>query len=105
MFNLTLFWSYSRNAIWFRFENIKWSPVKFKYKKWADLYESEGKYLYVNRGFGVIAYPRRGHQPRNYRYRIGIIYLKRKVLSIHCFLKKSKERKIRIKLVIQFAKS
>ena len=40
-------------------KNIKWSPVKFKYKKWAYLYESEGKYLYVNRGFGVIAYPGR----------------------------------------------
>ena len=40
-------------------KNIKWSPVKFKYKKWADLYESEGKYLYINRGFGVIAYPGR----------------------------------------------
>ena len=40
-------------------KNIKWSFVKFKYKKWADLYESEGKYLYVNRGFGVIAYPGR----------------------------------------------
>ena len=40
-------------------KNIKWSPVKFKYKKWADLYESEGKHLYVNRGFGVIAYPGR----------------------------------------------
>ena len=40
-------------------KNIKWSPVKFKYKKWADLYESKGKYLYVNRGFGVIAYPGR----------------------------------------------
>ena len=40
-------------------KNIKWSPVKFKYKKWADLYESEGKYLYVNRGFGVIVYPGR----------------------------------------------
>lgn len=40
-------------------KNIRWSPVKFKYKKWADLYESAGKYLYVNRGFGVIAYPGR----------------------------------------------
>lgn len=40
-------------------KNIKWSPVKFKYKKWADLYESGGKYLYINRGFGVIAYPGR----------------------------------------------
>ena len=40
-------------------KNFKWSPVKYKYEKWADLYESEGKYLYVNRGFGVIGYPGR----------------------------------------------
>lgn len=40
-------------------KNIRWSPVQYRYKKWADLYESEGKYLYVNRGFGVIAYPGR----------------------------------------------
>lgn len=40
-------------------KNIKWSPVKYRYKKWADLYESEGKFLYVNRGFGVIGYPGR----------------------------------------------
>lgn len=40
-------------------KNWRWSPVKFRYKKWADLYESEGKYLYVNRGFGVIGYPGR----------------------------------------------
>lgn len=36
--------------------NIKWSPVKYRYPKWADLYESMGKYLYVNRGFGVIGF-------------------------------------------------
>ena len=40
-------------------KNVRWSPVQFRYKKWADLYESEGKNLYVNRGFGVIAYPGR----------------------------------------------
>lgn len=40
-------------------KNIKWSPVQYRYKKWADLYESGGKYLYVNRGFGVIGYPGR----------------------------------------------
>jgi len=40
-------------------KNIKWSPVQYKYSKWVDLYESEGKYLYVNRGFGVIGYPGR----------------------------------------------
>ena len=40
-------------------KNVRWSPVKYRYKKWADLYESAGKYLYVNRGFGVIGYPGR----------------------------------------------
>ncbi|EJL69796.1 metallophosphoesterase [Chryseobacterium populi] len=40
-------------------KNVKWSPVQYRYPKWADLYESEGKFLYVNRGFGVIGYPGR----------------------------------------------
>jgi predicted MPP superfamily phosphohydrolase len=31
---------------------FKWSPIKYVYKQWAGLYEQEGKYLYVNRGFG-----------------------------------------------------
>lgn len=38
---------------------IKWSPVKYRYPDWAGLYESMGKYLYVNRGFGNIGYPGR----------------------------------------------
>ena len=36
--------------------NIKWSPVQYRYKKWTDLYQSMDKYLYVNRGFGVIGF-------------------------------------------------
>ena len=36
--------------------NIKWSPAQYHYKKWADLYQSMDKYLYVNRGFGVIGF-------------------------------------------------
>lgn len=40
-------------------KNVRWSPVQYRYKKWADLYESEGKNLYVNRGFGVIGFPGR----------------------------------------------
>lgn len=31
---------------------FKWSPIKYFYKQWAGLYEQEGKFLYVNRGFG-----------------------------------------------------
>ncbi len=38
---------------------IKWSPVKYRYPKWAGLYEEAGKYLYVNRGFGFLAFPGR----------------------------------------------
>lgn len=40
-------------------KNVRWSPVQYRYKKWADLYESQGKLLYVNRGFGVIGFPGR----------------------------------------------
>jgi predicted MPP superfamily phosphohydrolase len=38
---------------------IKWSPVKYRYPKWAGLYEEMGRYLYVNRGFGYLAFPGR----------------------------------------------
>ncbi len=40
---------------------IKWSPAKWMYKYWAGLYkdESTNRYLYVNRGLGVIGYPGR----------------------------------------------
>jgi predicted MPP superfamily phosphohydrolase len=40
---------------------IKWSPAQWMYKHWAGLYrdETSGRYLYVNRGLGVIGYPGR----------------------------------------------
>ena len=38
---------------------IKWSPAKYFYDQWADLYRSGEQYLYVNRGFGYIGYPGR----------------------------------------------
>jgi uncharacterized protein len=38
---------------------IKWSPVQYMYKQWAGLYEFENQKLYVNRGFGFLAYPGR----------------------------------------------
>ena len=41
------------------FFGIKWSPVKYKYKKWAGLYQENNRYLYVNRGFGYIGIPAR----------------------------------------------
>jgi len=41
------------------FFNFKWSPVKYRYPKWAGLYIEAGQYLYVNRGFGFLAFPGR----------------------------------------------
>jgi len=38
---------------------FKWSPVQYRYKQWMGLYEQAGQYLYVNRGFGLLAYPGR----------------------------------------------
>ncbi|WP_422859668.1 metallophosphoesterase [Flagellimonas sp. S174] len=35
---------------------IKWSPIQYLYKRWAGLYKELGQYLYVNRGFGFIAF-------------------------------------------------
>lgn len=35
---------------------FKWSPIKYVYKHWAGLYEEAGRYLYVNRGFGFLAF-------------------------------------------------
>lgn len=43
--------------------NIKWSPVKYVYKQWADLHQEGNQYLYVNRGFGYIGYPGRIGMP------------------------------------------
>jgi uncharacterized protein len=35
---------------------FQWSPVKYMYPQWAGLYERDGKYLYVNRGFGFLGF-------------------------------------------------
>lgn len=43
--------------------NIKWSPVKYKYPKWAGLYTEGQQRLYVNRGFGYIGFPGRVGMP------------------------------------------
>jgi uncharacterized protein len=37
----------------------QWSPVKYRYKRWAGLYEEAQRYLYVNRGFGFLGFPGR----------------------------------------------
>lgn len=35
---------------------FQWSPIKYVYPQWAGLYEKNGKYLYVNRGFGFLGF-------------------------------------------------
>ena len=43
----------------FEIFGLKWSPVKYIYKQWAGAYQQNGKYIYVNRGFGFIGFPGR----------------------------------------------
>lgn len=38
---------------------IRFSPVQFRYKKWAGLYQVGKQFLYVNRGFGYLGFPGR----------------------------------------------
>ncbi|PKR82212.1 metallophosphoesterase [Brumimicrobium salinarum] len=40
-------------------KNKQWSPIKYKFKHWAGLYEENGQYLYVNRGLGWLGFPAR----------------------------------------------
>ena len=56
---------------------VKWSPVKWRYKYWAGIYEEMGQFINVNRGFGFIGYPGRfGIWPE-----ITVITLKKKGLT------------------------
>lgn len=38
---------------------VHWSPIQYKYKQWAGVYERSGRFINVNRGFGYLAYPGR----------------------------------------------
>ena len=38
---------------------FKWSPAQYRYKYWMGLYREKEQYLYVNRGFGFLAFPGR----------------------------------------------
>ncbi|PTQ94013.1 hypothetical protein C8P68_10774 [Mucilaginibacter yixingensis] len=53
---------------------FKWSPIKYVYKQWAGLYDNDGRFLYVNRGFGFLGLKGRiGMWPE-----VAVITLKRK---------------------------
>ncbi len=36
--------------------NFRWSPIQYRYSKWAGLYQELEKYLHINRGFGFLAF-------------------------------------------------
>lgn len=56
---------------------VKWSPIKWRYKYWAGVYEEMGQYINVNRGFGFLGYPGRvGIWPE-----ITVITLRKKSLT------------------------
>jgi hypothetical protein len=37
-------------------KGFKWSPIKYRYPKWAGVYEENGRYLHINRGFGFLGF-------------------------------------------------
>lgn len=39
--------------------DFRWSPSKYRYKQWADLYTQNNQHIYVNRGFGFLGFPGR----------------------------------------------
>lgn len=43
----------------FQYKHLQWSPIKFKYKHWAGLYNNKDQYLNVNRGLGWLGFPGR----------------------------------------------
>jgi uncharacterized protein len=54
---------------------LKWSPVQFRYSRWAGLYNEGKRHLYVNRGFGFLGFPGRvGIWPE-----VTVLTLKRRV--------------------------
>ncbi len=38
---------------------FKWSPAQYRYKRWIGLHEEKGQKLYINKGFGFLAFPGR----------------------------------------------
>lgn len=43
----------------FQYKNLQWSPIKYKFKHWAGLYQHNAQFLYVNRGLGWLGFPGR----------------------------------------------
>ena len=63
--DLTLAGHTHGGQVGFEIKGVRWSPAQYAYKYWAGLYsdkkipDHKPKYLYVNRGLGVVGYPGR----------------------------------------------
>ncbi|MCW3789032.1 metallophosphoesterase [Plebeiibacterium sediminum] len=44
-------------------KGFKWSPAKYKFKKWDGLYQHNNQFMYVNRGLGFLGMPARIGMP------------------------------------------
>lgn len=42
---------------------FKWSPAKYKFKRWDGLYQHKNQFMYVNRGLGFLGMPARIGMP------------------------------------------
>ena len=40
-------------------KGFRWSPAKYKFKRWDGLYQHKSQYMYVNRGLGFLGMPAR----------------------------------------------
>jgi predicted MPP superfamily phosphohydrolase len=49
-------WAYAWNANGNEFPGFKWSPIQYRYPRWSDLHTENDRFLYINRGFGVLGY-------------------------------------------------
>jgi predicted MPP superfamily phosphohydrolase len=59
MINLTFAGHTHGMQFGFEIGGIRFSPIEFRYKRWAGLYAENNRYLYVNRGFGFLGFPGR----------------------------------------------
>ncbi|WP_066629212.1 metallophosphoesterase [Labilibacter marinus] len=44
-------------------KGFKWSPAKYKFKRWDGLYQHKNQFMYVNRGLGFLGMPARIGMP------------------------------------------
>lgn len=74
--HLTLSWHTHAMQMWFHIGKFRRSPIKYRYKRRAGLYEHAEKYLYINKWFGFLWLSARvGMWPE-----ITVITLKKKTL-------------------------